>query len=760
MIALAAGIAVAGTAVLWAADKDYTQYVNTLQGTDSHFGLSHGNTYPPAGMPFGLHFWSPQTGKNGDGFKYTYGADAIRGFAQAHQCSPWVSDYAVYSFMPVVGELKVNEDARATKFSHDNEVGKPNYYSVKLDNGIRTEMAPTERGVHLRFSYPADGGDAWLVLDGYTDMSEIHIDPAKRQISGWVNNHRFVNDGKSFRNYFVVQFDKPFEEFGMWENHNDSIMPGRSDGNGKGYGAYLRFKKGAKVQAKAASSYISPEQALVTLKAELGADKTLEATKERGRKVWNNLLGRIDVEGGTDEEIRTFYSCLFRANLFSRMFYEIKEDGTPYYYSPYDGKIYDGYMFTDNGFWDTFRSQFPLTNILHPTQQGRYMQALLDAQKQCGWLPSWSCPGETGGMLGNHAISLLTDAWAKGIRDFDPQEALEAYAHEAFNKGPWGGANGRAGWKEYYTLGYVSYPESMGSTAQTLEYAYDDFCAYQLARMTGNKFYEEVFGKHMYNYRNMFDPKTGFMRGRDIKGNFVEPFDPVEWGGPYCEGNAWHYNWSVFHDVQGFIDLYGSDEAFVAKLDSVFTLPNTVKPGTYGGMIHEMVEMQQAEMGQYAHGNQPIQHMPYLYCYAGQPWKTQYWVRQIMNRLYNSTEKGFPGDEDQGGMSSWYILSALGIYAVTPGTDEYVIGSPVFRKATITMENGNKFTIEAEGNDMGHVYIADATLNGHKLDKNYITYGDLARGGKLTFTMSDTPVKTRGTTKHAAPFSVSKKCHL
>lgn len=363
-------------------------------------------------------------------------------------------------------------------------------------------------------------------------------------------------------------------------------------------------------------------------------------------------------------------------------------------------------------------------------------------------------------MLGNHAISLLTDAWAKGIRDFDPQEALEAYAHEAFNKGPWGGANGRAGWKEYYTLGYVSYPESMGSTAQTLEYAYDDFCAYQLARMTGNKFYEEVFGKHMYNYRNMFDPKTGFMRGRDIKGNFVEPFDPVEWGGPYCEGNAWHYNWSVFHDVQGFIDLYGSDEAFVAKLDSVFTLPNTVKPGTYGGMIHEMVEMQQAEMGQYAHGNQPIQHMPYLYCYAGQPWKTQYWVRQIMNRLYNSTEKGFPGDEDQGGMSSWYILSALGIYAVTPGTDEYVIGSPVFRKATITMENGNKFTIEAEGNDMGHVYIADATLNGHKLDKNYITYGDLARGGKLTFTMSDTPVKTRGTTKHAAPFSVSKKCHL
>ena len=502
--------------------------------------------------------------------------------------------------------------------------------------------------------------------------------------------------------------------------------------------------------------YISPEQALLTLDRELGADKNLEATRKRGAETWNALLGRIAVEGGTDEEIRTFYSCLFRANLFSRKFYERDAEGNPYYYSPYDGKVHAGYMYTDNGFWDTFRSQFPLTNILHPTMQGRYMNALLAAQEQCGWLPSWSAPGETGGMIGNHAISLLTDAWAKGIRTFDPQKALEAYAKEAMNKGPWGGANGRAGWKEYWQLGYVSYPESMGSTAQTLEYAYDDFCGYQLARMTGNKFYEEIFSRVMYNYRNVFDKESGFMRGRLKDGSWLAPFDPYEWGGPYCEGNAWHYNWSVFHDVQGLINLYGSDEAFTAKIDSVFTVPNVIRPGTYGGMIHEMKEMELAGMGQYAHGNQPIQHMIYLYSYAGQPWKTQYWSRQITGRLYNSSERGYPGDEDQGGMSSWYILSSLGIYSVCPGTDQYVLGSPVFRKATITMEDGRKFVIEADGNSQQNVYIQSATLNGKPLDKNYITYKDIADGGVMRLVMGPEPNKERGTGKDAAPFSLSR----
>ena len=731
------------------AEKDLVQYVNTLQGTNSTYELSWGNTYPTTAVPYPMNSWSPQTGKNGDGWKYQYSATTIRGFQPTHQCSPWVGDYGVFSLMPV-SELVVDESKRATPFSHDKEIAKPHYYKVTLENGITTEFSPTTRSAHFRFSFPAKG-DAFLVLDGYTKTSQVQIDVANHRITGYVHNGAF--SPKTHKNYFIIQFDKPFVSYGTWENRKNTIQKNNLSREGEGIGAYVQFAKGSKVQAKVSTSYISPEQAEVTMTRELGKHSSVEVTKQAAADVWDQLLNRVLVEGGTEEDMKTFYSCMFRANLFSHKFYEEKEDGSPYYYSPYDEKIHDGYMFTDNGFWDTFRSQFPLTNILHPTMQGQYMQALLDAQEQCGWLPSWSFPSETGGMVGNHSISLLTDAWVKGIRTFDPEKALKAYAHEAMNKGPWGGANGRVRWKDYYQLGYIPYPESMGSTAQTLEYCYDDFCAYQLAKMTGNKFYEEVFARQIYNYKNVYDPSVGFMRGRKLDGSWAD-FDAFEWGGPYCEGNAWHYNWSVFHDVQGLIDLTGGDERFVAKIDSVFALPGIVKYGTYGTKIHEMLEM--AKMGQYAQGNQPIQHMIYLYSYAGQPWKTQYWIRQVMDRLYNSSENGYPGDEDQGGMSSWYVLSALGIYSVCPGTDEYVLGSPKFRKATITMEDGKKFVIEAKGNSKDNVYIQNATLNGKRHTRNYIHYSDIVNGGVLELQMGNQPEKTRGTAKEDRPFSLSK----
>ena len=733
------------------AEKDLVQYVNTLQGTNSTYELSWGNTYPTTAVPYPMNSWSPQTGKNGDGWKYQYSATTIRGFQPTHQCSPWVGDYGVFSLMPV-SELVVDESKRATPFSHDKEIAKPHYYKVTLENGITTEFSPTTRSAHFRFSFPAKG-DAFLVLDGYTKTSQVQIDVANHRITGYVHNGAF--SPKTHKNYFIIQFDKPFVSYGTWENRKNTIQKNNLSREGEGIGAYVQFAKGSKVQAKVSTSYISPEQAEVTMTRELGKHSSVEVTKQAAADVWNQLLNRVLVDGGSEEDMKTFYSCMFRANLFSHKFYEEKEDGSPYYYSPYDEKIHDGYMFTDNGFWDTFRSQFPLTNILHPTMQGQYMQALLDAQEQCGWLPSWSFPSETGGMVGNHSISLLTDAWVKGIRTFDPEKALKAYAHEAMNKGPWGGANGRVRWKDYYQLGYIPYPESMGSTAQTLEYCYDDFCAYQLAKMTGNKFYEEVFARQIYNYKNVYDPSVGFMRGRKLDGSWAD-FDAFEWGGPYCEGNAWHYNWSVFHDVQGLIDLTGGDERFVAKIDSVFALPGIVKYGTYGTKIHEMLEMELAKMGQYAQGNQPIQHMIYLYSYAGQPWKTQYWIRQVMDRLYNSSENGYPGDEDQGGMSSWYVLSALGIYSVCPGTDEYVLGSPKFRKATITMEDGKKFVIEAKGNSKDNVYIQNATLNGKRHTRNNIHYSDIVKGGVLELQMGNQPEKTRGTAKEDRPFSLSK----
>ena len=734
---------------------DLADYVNTLQGTNSEHRITRGNTYPTTALPFAMHTWTPQTGSNGDGWKYQYFKDEIRGFQQAHQCSSWTRDYAVFSLMPETGKLTLSDKERGSRFSHDNETAKPYYYQVELENGVNTEISPTERGAHIRFSFPK-GKKAWIVLDGYIGTSEINIDVKNKRITGYVRNGDGLKRFKNFRNYFIIQFDKPFKSNGIWENQNNVAWKDEISKEGKGIGAYIEFKPGQKIQAKIASSYISLEQAERNLKMELGDHKNIEVTKKNAKKIWNNHLSKILVEGGTENQFKTFYSCFFRASLFSRKFYEIDDNGEPYYYSPYDGIVHKGYMYTDTGFWDTFRAQFPLNAMLYPEMHGRYVSALLDAKEQCGWLPSWSFPSEAGSMVGNHAISLLADAWAKGIRTFDPQEALEAYFHEATNKGPWGPANGREGWKEYFQLGYVPYPEVREATAKTMEYAYDDFCGYALADMTNNKFYKDIFSRHMYNYRNVFDPSSGFMNGRNKKGEWKKDFDPYEWGGPFTEGNAWHYLWSVFQDPKGLIDLMGGEDNFNKKLDSVFSVPNKIVVGTYGGRIHEMTEMEVANMGQYAHGNQPIQHAIYLYNYSGQPWKAQSRLREVMSKLYNHTENGYPGDEDQGQTSSWYVLSALGMYSVCPGTDEYVVGSPIFKKATISLENGNKFVIEGKNNNEDNVYIERATFNGNDYTKNYIRYGEIMNGGILSLQMSKQPNKNKGTKKEDKPFSLSK----
>lgn len=731
---------------------DFVKYVNTLQGTYSNFGLSYGSTYPTVGLPYAEHFFSAQTGKNGDGWKYQYQADKIRGFQQVHQCSPWMGDYAAFSLMPIEGELRPNEDKRASSFKHQNEYAKPHDYRVKFDNGITAEMSPVERGALMQFNFTGKG-NAYLIFDGYTKFADVKVLPKERKIVGYVHNGTFIS--KDFKNYFVIQFNQPIVGYGTWSDKGNIINKTKDTISGNAVGCYLQFAKGAKVQVKMASSYISPEQADLTFKQELAPQKSIEQTKAAAFKIWNDLLGRVKVEGGTEAEKETFYSCLFRSNLFSRKFYDINEKGQPYYFSPYDDKVHDGYMYTDNGFWDTFRTQFPLDNILHPEMQGRYMQSLLDAQQQYGFYPIWSNPGMSGVMLGNHAISLLADAWAKGIRNFDSHQALAAYLHEVTNKGPWGGANGREGWKDYFQLGYIPTDEVHESGAKTLEYAYDDFCAYWLAKTTGDKFYEDIFARQMFNYKNIYDAKAGFMHGRNRAGEWTPNFDPIEWGGAFTEGNSWQYSWSVFHDMKGLIKLMGGEQAVQTKLDTFFNTNSNFKTGSYHQEIHEMTEMVLAKMGQYAHGNQPCMHVGYIYNYVRQPWKTQARVRSVMDRLYNAGPKGFPGDEDQGAMSSWYVISAMGLYSVTPGIDQYNIGSPVFNKTTIALENGKKFTIIANNNSKTKVYIASATLNGKPYDHNFIYHSDIINGGTLVLNMSDKPNTQRGTRDEDRPFSVS-----
>lgn len=742
------------------------EHVDTRQGTHSWFELSRGNTYPTTAMPWGMNFWTPQTGMNRSGWIYKYGEQEIRGFRQTHQCSPWANDYAAFSLMPVAGELKVSQTERAAGFSHFRETAKPHYYGVELDNGIKAEMSPTERGVFMRYAFPK-GKASYIVVDANNSGSMVKIIPSQNKIVGYCKN--VANDPRTgnFANYFVIEFDKPFKAHGTWnvpraqrgsrQVSEPVIEAGSLDAQDDYVGAYVEFAKGAKVNVKVASSFISLEQAEENLKQELGDAKSLETIKKRAAAAWNQQLGKMDIETDVKKDLETFYTCFFRSMLFPRKFYELNSAGDPIYYSPYDGNVHDGYMYTDNGFWDTFRAQFPLNIILHTEMHGRYVNSLLDAYDQSGWLPSWSCPGHSGGMIGNHAFSLLADAWVKGVRTFDADKAVAAMYHDANAKGPFGPSIGRDGAQDFHALGYVPSEKFGQSTSKTLEYAYDDWCALQIANQGGNDEHKRFFQRHISNYRNVYDPQTRFMRGKRSNGYWhqdAEDFDPLSWGGEFIEGNAWHYHWSVMHDIKGLIDLMGGEDNFTAKLDSVFRVPNAVNPGTYGGMIHEMTEMVLLNLGQYAHGNQPIHHMIYLYAYAGQPWKTQMWARRVMRDLYNAGPEGYCGDEDQGQMSAWYVISAMGLYPVTPGTDQYVIGSPAFPKMTVTLENGNKFTVTALNNNERNVYIQSATLNGKPFDRTYLTYKEIMAGGEIIFTMGPAP-STWGTDPEGRPYSLT-----
>jgi predicted alpha-1,2-mannosidase len=734
-----------------AQSRSLVDFVNTLQGTNSSREFSRGNTIPAVARPNGMQMWTPQTGPNGDGWKYQFEKTTIRGFQQSHQCSPWSNDYAVFSLMPVVGPLVVDDDRRAVGFRHDDELARPHRYRVALASGVVAELAPTVRGACLRFAFPARQG-GYLVLDGYTGECEFDVRPAAGRIVGWVRNGR--NLPPNFRAYFVIDFGRPLDDFGAWQRGQEPPQPGATHCRGRNIGAYVRVAPGETLTIRTATSYISREQALVTLERELGGYATFDDAAAAAERAWSRRLGRLLVEGDAERQA-TFYSCLYRASLFPRKFYEFAADGRPHYRSPFDGRVHDGFMFTDTGLWDTFRAQMPLNALVRPALHGRYVQSLLAAHREGGWLPAWTFPGEAGSMIGNHAISLLADAWAKGLRTFDPAEALAAYRHEANAKGPRGPANGRDGFRDYNERGYVPFPEVREATAKTLEYAYDDFCGYALARATGQREVADELAARMFNYRRVYDAETGFMRGRNRAGQWTTPFDPVEWGGPFVEGCAWHWTWSVFHDPAGLIDLMGGEAAFVARLDAVWRQPGEFRIGSYDGVIHEMREMAADGLGQYAHGNQPMQHMPYLYAYAGQPWKTQQHVRNVMARLYDASENGYPGDEDQGQTSSWFVLSALGLYSVCPGVPEYVLGSPAFPRATIRLGEGKQFVIRAEGHSPEAVYIESATLNDVPYSRSFLRHEDIVRGGELVLRMSQTPNLDRGTTAADRPFSVS-----
>ncbi|RAW03516.1 GH92 family glycosyl hydrolase [Pseudochryseolinea flava] len=728
-------------------------YINPLMGTASEFSFSNGNTYPAIATPWGMNFWTPQTAKMGDGWQYNYNAMKLRGLKQTHQPSPWINDYGAFSLMPITGKLVVDEEKRASWFSHKAETATPYYYSVYLsDYDVKAEVTPTDRAAQFRFTFPSTDS-AYIIVDAYNKGSYVKIIPAERKIIGYSRNHH-GGVPQNFHNYFVMQFDHDFVAAGTWDPKKISLD--QLELSGEHVGGVVKFitKKGEQVNVRVASSFISAEQAQLNLDRELASD-SFDATKVKAEGRWEKELSRIRVEGGTVQERQTFYSCLYRILLFPRSFYEYDVNNKVVHYSPYNGQVLPGYMFTDNGFWDTFRAVFPFFTVMYRDLDAKIMEGLVNAYKESGWLPEWASPGHRDCMIGSNSASLIADAYMKGIRGYDINVLYEAMLKNANHAGPMSSV-GRLGADQYNKLGYVPYDVGINeSAARTLEYAYDDFSVMQVAKALNKTEDVTRFQKQAMNYKNLFDPETKLMRGKNQDGKFQTPFNPFKWGDAFTEGNSWHYTWSVFQDIKGLVELMGGDEAFVDKLDAVFTMPPVFDESYYGIVIHEIREMQVMGMGQYAHGNQPIQHMVYLYNYAGQPWKTQLHVRNIMKKLYHSGPDGYCGDEDNGQTSAWYVFSAMGFYPVCPGSNQYVIGSPLFNKVTLTLENGKQFVIDATANNASNIYIKNASLNGAALDANWLDHDVIMKGGTLSLDMDSVANTNRGISESARPFSMS-----
>ncbi len=751
------------------AGGEAVDYVSTLVGTLSKHSLSTGNTYPAVALPWGMNFWTPQTGKMGDGWQYVYTEDKIRGLKLTHQPSPWINDYGQLAIMATTGKPQLGEDERASWFSHKAETATPYYYKVYLaDWDVVAEMTPTERAAMMRFTFP-ETEQANIVVDGFDGGSVVHADVARRTITGYtVKNSGGVP--ANFRCYFVMQLDCDF------------TVSQQAGGDRQGVVVTMKTRRGQQVVARVAASFISEEQAWRNLQ-EL-ADRSFEQVCADGRQRWNDVLGRIEVKDSNIDHLRTFYSCLYRSVLFPRSFYEMDANGQPVHYSPHTGEVCPGYYFTDTGFWDTFRCLFPLLNLVYPEMNEKMQEGLVNCYKESGFLPEWASPGHRGCMVGNNSASVVADAWLKlstlhhqpstlhhqpsTINPYDIESLWQAVVHGANAVHPQVSSTGRLGYEYYNRLGYVPYDVNINeNVARTLEYAYDDWCIYRLGKALGKKEKElRPFRERAMNYQNVFDKETKLMRGRNQDGTFQSPFSPLKWGDAFTEGNAWHYTWSVFHDPEGLIRLMGGKDVFVQMLDSVFNVPPLFDESYYGGVIHEIREMQIMNMGNYAHGNQPIQHMIYLYDWAAQPWKAQQRVREVMDRFYTAAPDGYCGDEDNGQTSAWYVFSAMGFYPVCPGSGQYAIGTPYFDKTTIHLPpvsvggdlqsvggDLQSPTLVIEARNADKPYIGSMTINGRSYDRNYLEHSELMKGGTIVCQMQDTPNRQRGISEDAAPYS-------
>ncbi|MDR3403685.1 MAG: GH92 family glycosyl hydrolase [Chthoniobacter sp.] len=690
--------------------------VNPLQGTNSTKLFSRGNTLAIVAVPFGMAHWALQSSEAGSWY-FQSNDQRLQGVRCTHQLSPWLGDYGHATFMPYQGLSWPAPAQRASSYRVRELKIKPYMLDVLLlRSRCRFELAPTERGAVLRFTY-AKSGAAGVFIDLAGEDAEAAFDAAAGEIVAQV----YANEGgvqKGFATYYTITSSAKIAGFELKTLKGSRV-------------AIVRFEveAGKPVELRVATSFISPEQAVLNRTAELEG-KSFDAVKAEALEAWEKMLGRIRIEGASETERRIFYSCLYRGLLFPRMWHERDASGKLVHRSAFNGKVEPGVMYADHGYWDVYRAWYPMMALVYPDRLGEILQSWVNAYKEGGWLPQFPCPGYKNCMTGSPLDFVFGDAVARGIKGFDVEAAFEGLKKHATTAVAPGLGYGRPAVEEYEKLGYIPSDKVLGGLAETLDSAYGDFCIAQVARAAGKPEDAAFFLKRSQNWHKSFDEKTRFFRGRNADGKWVEPFDEFEWGGPYVEGGAWQYRFFLPFDTDGLIKAMGGRTTFVEALDRLVEQPPEFHIGHYGREIHEMSEMAAVDFGQYAHSNQPSHHALYMYSVAGRRDKTQHWVHRVLRELY--TVDDFCGDEDTGSMGAWYVLSAMGIYGLCPGKPEWVLGAPLFRKAEIHRPDGATIRIEAQSSKPD-AFLSRVTLNGAEVKNNAVTHEALVKGGRLVF---------------------------
>ncbi|MFD8498019.1 GH92 family glycosyl hydrolase [Amycolatopsis sp. NPDC059657] len=722
-------------------DKDPVDWVRTTRGTNSSSDFSRGNTFPATAVPHGFNFWTPITNSRVTDWIYEYhrhntaeNLPALEAFGLSHQPSPWMGDRHTFHVMPGIGPVESARHKRLLTFRHENETDRPHHYGVRFENGITTDIAPADHAAIFRFTFPEDR--SWLLFDNVKNRGGLRLKTHKGVLTGhtWVRSRLSTGARRMF---IYAEFDKPAKHGGKLRRPFWRTVTG-----------YLEFEA-REVTMRIATSLISLDQAKRNLELEIPDGTTFEEVRDNARAAWQDILGRIEIEGATEDQLTTFYSNLYRLYLYPNSGHEDTPDGVrhaspvirrcrPSTRKQTGAQVVDGEMFVNNGFWDTYRTTWPAYALLTPSRCARMADGFLQQYREGGWVSRWSSPGYANLMTGTSSDVAFADAYLKGANGFDLRTAYEAALKNA-TVTPTGAGVGRKGLAESIFLGYT--PASVGEgLSWALEGCINDFGIANMATALGDRDNEAYFRRRAMQYVNHFDQRVGFFQGRNRDGSWhhtPEQFDPAAWGGDYTETNAWNTAFSVPHDGHGLVALHGDLES---KLDKFFATPETGRnPGAYGGIIHEMTEARDVRLGQYGHSNQPSHHIPYIYNYAGAPSKTQRIVREVLTRCYLGSEigQGYPGDEDNGEMSAWYVFSALGFYPLAMGSPYYAVGSPLFPKVTIHLENGEDLVIRASGHQ--HPYVQNLHVNGTPQTMPFLAHAALASGGTIDFTLGPQP---------------------